>query len=67
MVWVTDAALIKPLAWEPPYAVSAALKNRNKKHPQKTSPAVAMPTISKKIVIQLGGQEDNKMNYREIF
>ena len=28
------AALIQPLAWEPPYATGEALKRQTKKHPQ---------------------------------
>ena len=30
-LWPASVALIRPLAWEPPYAVDAALKSKKKK------------------------------------
>ena len=29
--WLAAVALIQPLAWEPPYAIGVALKDRKKK------------------------------------
>ena len=42
-LWCRPAALIRPLAWDPPYAVSVALKrqkdnNNNKKEREKENP-----------------------------
>ena len=30
--WLVAAALIRPLAWEPPHAEGASLKSKNKKN-----------------------------------
>ena len=43
-LWLAAAALIRPLAWEPPYATGAALKRPKRKKEKKTTagvPAVA--------------------------
>ena len=39
LIWCTLAAtaLIRPLAWEPPYAIGAALKEQKTKKNQKTT------------------------------
>ena len=34
VVWASAATLIRPLAWEPPYATGAALKKAKNKNPQ---------------------------------
>ena len=36
-LWPASVALIRPLAWEPPYAVDAALKSKKKKKKKKKS------------------------------
>ena len=41
MAYVTDAALIQPLAWELPYAAGAALKKKKKKTATTIRPAGA--------------------------
>ena len=40
LLWLAAAALIRPLAWEPPYAAGEALKKRQKteKKKKKTTP-----------------------------
>ena len=44
-------ALIRPIAWEPPYATSAALKRQNKKQKPKT--CGSLKTHILKITIEL--------------
>ena len=34
-LWLAATALIRPLAWEPPYAVGEALKEKRKKKKKK--------------------------------
>jgi len=55
LLWyrLSAAALIPPLAWEPPYTTAAALKRRKKKKKRKLRPhplKLLSPKVSKKSI-----------------
>ena len=43
LLWPADTALIRPLAWEPPYAAGVALEKTKKKKNQKGQPQLLWP------------------------
>ena len=57
-LWLAAVAPIRPLAWEPPYASSAALKSKKKEKKRNDNRLILFQLYSEQVGVPIGAQQN---------